>query len=165
MSGTGGTLILSLLHKTQPVPIATIIPVVLGEPAVDENDPVLNLLQMYLDRADPVNYARRVFSDPIGQPRHAFHVFGTNDSYAPVETQRTYAQAAGFDIVGPVVDAEDMKAIAEMRKRPAPPSRPSRPSTCPAATTTATSCRPRTPPRAGPSARCWPPSCATASPR
>jgi predicted esterase len=119
MSGTGGTLILSLLHKTQPVPIATIIPVVLGEPAVDENDPVLNLLQMYLDRADPVNYARRVFSDPIGQPRHAFHVFGTNDSYAPVETQRTYAQAANFDIVGPVVDVEDMKAIAAMRKRPA----------------------------------------------
>jgi predicted esterase len=119
LSGTGGTLILSLLHKTQPVNIAMLVPFVLGEAMVDEHDPVLNLLQMYLDRSDPVNYARRLFTDPLTQPRHVLHVFGTKDSYAPVETQRSYATAANFDIVGPVVDGEDMKAIADMRKRAA----------------------------------------------
>jgi predicted esterase len=122
MSGTGGTLILSLLHKTQPVNIAGLIPLVLGEPMVDENHPVLNLLQMYLDRSDPVNYGRRVFVDSLTQARHALHVFGTNDSYAPVETQRSYAQSAGFDIVGPVVDAKDMDDIANMRRRPPIPA-------------------------------------------
>jgi predicted esterase len=120
MSGTGGTLILSLLHKTQPVNIAGVIPLVLGEVSVDENHPVLNLLQMYLDRSDPVNYGRRVFADPLTKARHALHVFGTDDTYAPVETQRSYAQSAGFDIVGPVVDPEDMKAVASMQRRAIP---------------------------------------------
>jgi predicted esterase len=122
LSGTGGTLILSLLHKTQPVNIPQVLPFALGETKViDENHPVLNLLQMYLDRADPVNYGRRLFSDPIAPavPRHALHVFGTSDTYSPEATQRTYAQSAGFVIVGPVVDPVDMKDIAEMRKLPA----------------------------------------------
>jgi predicted esterase len=121
LSGTGGTLILSLLHKMQPVNIAGIIPLVLGELTVDDTHPVLNLLQMYLDRADSVNFGRRIFADPpMGiPPRHALQIFGTDDTYSPVETQRTFAQAAGFDIVGPVVDVEDLRAIAEMRKAPA----------------------------------------------
>jgi len=119
LSGTGGTLLLSLLHKTQPVNIPAVLPLALGEAQVNENHPVLNLLQMYLDRADPVNYGRRLFSDPIAPivPRHALHIFGTADTYAPEETQRTYAQSAGFVIVGPVVDP-----VAEMRKLPAIPA-------------------------------------------
>jgi hypothetical protein len=121
LSGTGGTLLLSLLHKTQPVNIPAVLPFALGEATVNENHPVLNLLQMYLDRADAVNYGRRLFSEPIAPlvPRHALHIFGTADTYAPDETQRTYAQAAGFVIVGPVVDPVDMKDIAEMHKLPA----------------------------------------------
>jgi hypothetical protein len=82
---------------------------------------VLNLLQMYLDRADSVNYGRRLFAEPIAPllPRHALMIFGTKDTFSPEPTQRTYAQAAGFPIVGPVVDPVDMKDIAEMRKLPA----------------------------------------------
>ena len=51
LSGTGGTLVRSLLQKMQPVNTA-LLPLVLGELTVDENHPVLNLLQMYLDRSD-----------------------------------------------------------------------------------------------------------------
>jgi hypothetical protein len=32
------------------------------------------------------------------------HVYGTSDSYAPVETQRRYAQAAAFQVALPLVD-------------------------------------------------------------
>jgi predicted esterase len=65
LSGTGGTLILSLLNKTQPVNIASLIPFALGEAKVSADHPVLNLLQMYLDRADPVNFGRRLFAEPL----------------------------------------------------------------------------------------------------
>src|SRR6185436_4215430 len=100
------------LNKTQPVNIASLIPFALGEATVSADHPVLNLLQMYLDRADAVNFGRRLFAEPLppALPRHSFHVFGSKDSYA---------RAAGFDIVGPVVDPDDMMEIAEMRRAPA----------------------------------------------
>jgi predicted esterase len=121
LSGTGGTLVLSLLHKMKPVDISALLPLVLGELSVDENHPVLNLLQMYLDRSDSVNFGRRIFAEPLMgvPPRHALMISGLNDTYAPNETQRTYATAAGFDIVGPVLDAVDMMDIMQMHKLPA----------------------------------------------
>jgi predicted esterase len=115
LSGTGGTLVLSLLGKKQPVNIAAVVPVVLGEAKADANHPVLNLLQMYLDRSDSVNYAPRIFADPPAgvPPRHALMIFGTGDTYAPVETQRTFARAAGFPLVGTVLDPDDLKEVAD----------------------------------------------------
>ncbi|MGA7742310.1 MAG: hypothetical protein WBP56_13220 [Polyangia bacterium] len=106
MSGTGGTLMLSLLDKTQPTNLAALLPALLGEPTVDTNDPVLNLIQMYFERSDPVNFARRLFREPItgARRRHVLHVYGTDDSYAPDETQRRYAQAAAFQVALPLVD-------------------------------------------------------------
>jgi pimeloyl-ACP methyl ester carboxylesterase len=106
MSGTGGTIMLSLLDKTQPVDLALVLPFMLLDSPVDENHPVLNLLQMYFERSDPVNFARRLFREPVpgAQRRHVLHVYGTSDSYAPNETQRRYAQAAAFQVALPLVD-------------------------------------------------------------
>jgi hypothetical protein len=109
LSGTGGTLTLSLLAKKQPVDIAAAVPLLLGDPTVDENHPVLAILQMYFDRSDGVNFGRRLFRDPpMGVPPHnALHVFGTDDTYSPLRTQQTYAQAAGFPVLtatGQVID-------------------------------------------------------------
>jgi dienelactone hydrolase len=106
MSGTGGTLMLTLLGKTQPVNLAAMLPSLLGDLSVDQNHPVLNLIQMYFERSDPVNFARRLFREPVtgAQRRHVLHVYGTSDSYAPVETQRRYAQAAAFQVALPLVD-------------------------------------------------------------
>jgi predicted esterase len=106
MSGTGGTLIYTILQKSQPVDMATTLPLVLGENAVGTDDQVLNLMQMYFERSDSVNFGRHLFLEPFEgvSRRHALHVYGTNDSYAPVETQRLYAVAAGFPIATPLVD-------------------------------------------------------------
>jgi predicted esterase len=106
LSGTGGTLTFSLLGKKKPVDIAAGVPLLLGDPKVDEDHPVLGLMQMYFERADPVNLGHRFFLDPpTGVPaRHVLHVFGTGDSYAPVQTQRAFAQAAGFPELMPVID-------------------------------------------------------------
>ena len=52
MSGTGGTLIYTLLGKTQPVNIPAVLPYLLGEvgpSAVDATHPVLGLMQMYFE--------------------------------------------------------------------------------------------------------------------
>jgi len=106
MSGTGGTLIFTLLQKSQPVNLADLLPFVLGENTVGTNDPVLNLMQMYFERSDSVNFARHLFLEPSldVSRHHALHVYGTNDSYSPVETQRRYAEAAGFPVATPLVD-------------------------------------------------------------
>jgi predicted esterase len=106
MSGTGGTLIYTLLQKSQPVNLATMLPLVLGENTVGDDDQVLNLMQMYFERSDSVNFGRHLFFEPYEgvSRRHALHVYGTNDSYSPVETQRLYAVAAGFPIATPLVD-------------------------------------------------------------
>ena len=103
MSGTGGTLIYTLLEKTQPINIPAVLPYFLGEPgpaALDANHPVLNLMQMYFDRSDSVNFGRRLFLEPLDTmtPHHLLHVYGTKDSYSVVDTQRAYALAARFQV-------------------------------------------------------------------
>lgn len=112
MSGTGGLLIETLLGKTAPVNLPAVLPPLLGEasadpkqPALTASDPVLNLMQMYFERSDSVNFGRRLFKEPgTGMtPHHVLHVFGTSDSYAVVPTQKAYALAAGFQVALPVL--------------------------------------------------------------
>jgi hypothetical protein len=40
----------------------------------------------------------------VAQRRHVLHVYGAFDTFAPIETQRRYAQAAGFQVAVPLVD-------------------------------------------------------------
>jgi pimeloyl-ACP methyl ester carboxylesterase len=111
MSGTGGTLLITLLQKEHPVSVKNLLPVLLSEPSVDEDDPVVNLVQMYFERSDTVNFGRRLFREPNpGVPaRHVLHIYGTKDSYAPVETQRRYAQAGRLSVATPFVDDYPIK--------------------------------------------------------
>jgi hypothetical protein len=105
LSGTGGMLKVSLLEKKNPVSVAAALPIVLSDPRVDGNHPVLNLLQMYFDRSDPVNHARRISVEPpMGvKPKSFLHIFGKDDTYSPDLTQKLFAQAAAIPVVNPVV--------------------------------------------------------------
>jgi len=116
MSGTGGTLMLSLLGKTKPVNLPLFLPALLGDLSADTNHPMLNLIQMYCERSDPVNFARRLLREPLegATRRHVLHVYGTADTFAPVETQRRYAQAAGLQVVLPLVDSYPTSAEYNM---------------------------------------------------
>lgn len=110
MSGTGGTLVPTLLGKTKPINIPAVLPYLLGEAgpaAVDANHPVLNLMQLYFERADSVNFGRRLFVEPLASmtAHHVLHVYGTGDSYSVVATQQAYALAAGFKAGAPIVDS------------------------------------------------------------
>jgi hypothetical protein len=116
MSGTGGTLILTLLGKTKPVDVPAVLPYILGEigpGAVDAGHPVLNLMQMYFERSDSVNFGRRLFKEPVEgmTPHHILHVYGLGDTYSVNPTQQAYGLAAQFKVAPPMLDAFGLDAI------------------------------------------------------
>lgn len=112
LSGNGGDLRLSLLHKTSPVNVAALLPALLSEDASGgalpggSFHPALNLVQMFFDRADPVNYAP-LLRGPAVTP-HVFMTFGLADSYSPEETMFAFARAAGFSVVEPLLGELDL---------------------------------------------------------
>ncbi len=123
LSGNGGDLTESLLHKTQPIDIAAAVPYALldgyiddmGRPRLSVGDfhPVLAIFQGYFDRVDPVNYARRLQTEPImGAPgRHVFMTYGLGDTYSTPETMGAYANASSMAIIGPVYERWEMPGV------------------------------------------------------
>jgi hypothetical protein len=116
LSGAGGNLILSLLHKTQPVDIPGLIAVLLQE-TPDEFHPLLNLLQMYLEPADPGNYGPLFFQAPPADvpAKDIFQSLGVVDHYTPVPAIMALAVAMGVQPVAPLllpVDGMDLAGVA-----------------------------------------------------
>jgi len=105
LSGTGGGLLLSLLEKSEPVDIASGISLVLQE-STSEFHPVLNLIQMYFEQVDPLNYAARIIRQ---RPEEAavpslFQTFGIGDSYTPDRSIEALSGVLGLSILTPVID-------------------------------------------------------------
>jgi hypothetical protein len=116
LSGNGGDLTLSLLNKTQPFDVAAAVPYALVDGAIDamgrpilaagDYNPALAIVQGFFERADPVNFARRLRIEPIsGDPgRHVFMTYGLGDHFAPPPTLQSFALAAGFVLVRPALE-------------------------------------------------------------
>lgn len=111
-TGQGATLKDALVTKTQPVNIKDSMWIALSETnpaAVDGNHPVLGILQMWADPADPLHYARQTVVVPGATPttpallRNIFQVMGKGDTYTPFEVQGNFALAGGLSFVGPEV--------------------------------------------------------------
>ncbi|MBM4376472.1 MAG: hypothetical protein FJ095_15430 [Deltaproteobacteria bacterium] len=116
LSGSGGTLGVSLLGKTKPTPsIANLVRVVflgLG-PDDDELDafhPAISLAQHVVDPVDPSNYARHLILEP--RPRLAAKSVymtegigpdGVGDAYSPPKGIEAHALAMGLPHAEPVV--------------------------------------------------------------
>jgi len=105
-SGAGGSLVLSLLGKTNPIDIASSVELVLNDGSLSDNHPVLNLLQQFIDPVDPLNYANPVFRSPFEGhgPRHVFQPYGLNDTYTPNRTQQVLGAAMGLQVAEPVIE-------------------------------------------------------------
>ena len=101
MSGTAGLLYLNLLHKTNPLDIPALVETFLRDEPVDENNPSLALVQMWVDRSDPANYAPlMVRKPPPGlAPRNIFQTEGFTDTYSPNIGIEAFATALGGDLV------------------------------------------------------------------
>lgn len=107
-SGSGGSLTLSLLNKTEPVDIASAVSFILTDGGrnggqANDRDVLLSLLQWHVDRVDPLNYARLFFrtqtADRPGQ--HALITYGYGDSYSPEPNQKAFAGASGAQLATP----------------------------------------------------------------
>ncbi len=104
-SGQGASLLDALLTKTSPVDIAAALPFALSDvdPSTpsglrgDGMHPVLSLLQMYLDPADPLNHAALIAPAALGG-HHVFQVYGQKDTFSPPITEMTYAVAAQLSV-------------------------------------------------------------------
>lgn len=109
LSGAGGLLIESLLNKTNPADLRSMMRVFLMEdlPRVSASGetvdplerahPLLNLVQTAFESVDPVNYAQYVFQEDLSElgivPRHVYMGSGVGDTYAPDATQFAMAKA------------------------------------------------------------------------
>jgi predicted esterase len=101
MSGTGGLLYLSLLHKTQPFDIPTIVASFLRDQPIDEDNPTLALAQMWVDRSDGANYAPLMARKPPpgNNPKNIYQLEGFTDNFTPNPCIEAFATGLGGDIV------------------------------------------------------------------
>jgi pimeloyl-ACP methyl ester carboxylesterase len=110
LSGEGGGLIDSLVTKTSPVNIRDMLYLPLeesGPKAVGAYHPVLGLLQQWIDPADPLHFARLAYAPSLTMGafhRNVFQPFGTDDTYAPSQTQLAFAFAGFLPLIKPIVD-------------------------------------------------------------
>lgn len=138
-SGNGGSLRHGLMTKTSPQNIPAGVALALQEFSAADLDnldslvlpdghvcdpnrpdapcgvwhPALNLLQQYIDPADPLNFAS-VLTEPPGPDetgKDVFQTLGVGDTYSPVEQMILYAHAGGFTEVSPDASASDPVVI------------------------------------------------------
>lgn len=106
LSGNGASLMDALLTKTEPVDITRLVPTMISDPGVVQVKtlhPVLNLLQAWLDPADPLHFSRLLTREPLDSypPKHVFQTFGLNDHYSPPVTMQSFALAGLIPHVSP----------------------------------------------------------------
>lgn len=101
LSGTAGLLYLNLLAKTKPLNIPALVETFVRDEPVDADNPSLALVQMWVDRSDPANYAPlMVRKPPAGvSPRAIFQTEGFTDTYSPNVGIEAFATALGGDLV------------------------------------------------------------------
>jgi pimeloyl-ACP methyl ester carboxylesterase len=128
LSGSAGNILYSIAYKTEPVNILAGIGLVLGlsDRDIEAFDigiyhPLLNLIQLFIEPADPMNYAVHWFADPLeGVPaRHILQVEGMGDSYSPPIGIEALGVAAGLVPVEPMlrdVDGFELKGILPVEK-------------------------------------------------
>jgi hypothetical protein len=110
LAGLGGHLANVLLKQEKPVDMSTILPFLLFDPdtkarlAGDATNPMLALVQGYLDAADPINYARQLHLEPPSSApdgHDVFMVYGMFDGFTVESTQQEYAKTAALSAADP----------------------------------------------------------------
>ncbi len=100
-SGTGGLLYLTLLNKTDPINFPALAETLLRDEPVDAENPSIALIQLWVERSDPVNYAPLMVRRPAAgiTPRSIFQTEGFTDTYTPNVCIEAFATAIGGDLV------------------------------------------------------------------
>ncbi len=119
LSGAGGLIYIALLYKTNPPTpsIPGVVSLFIRDEPLDEFNPFLSLVQMFIEPADPMNYARLLVREPPpGVPaKDIFQSEGLVDTYAPILGIEAFGVAMGLSPVAPVM--QDVPGFA-LRGRP-----------------------------------------------
>ncbi len=104
LSGAGGYLLGSLLEKTKPVNVRGMVQLALADGDVGTNHPLLNLVQLYFEEIDGVNYGKSFFAAPPDgmAAKHTFLGYGVADSFTPPGTIGALASSMGIHQVTPI---------------------------------------------------------------
>ncbi len=119
LSGGGGVLLYSLIDKELPVPIAPMIEAVFG--STEDLTPyhfLLNLFQMFLERADPVTYAPRMLRErpETWRPLHLFVSEGMKDGYTPPRNAEALCGASGLPQVEPIASLVPLYQLQDEKR-------------------------------------------------
>ncbi|HVV83069.1 MAG TPA: hypothetical protein VHE35_08305 [Kofleriaceae bacterium] len=122
LSGAGGCLYYALLNKTEPVDITGLVSSVVLDNPLDEFDPVLALLQTWVERSDTINYGPLLVRTPVRgpddqplAPKAIYQSLGLVDHYTPIPNIKALAIAIGGNLVAPQLEPVDGLAL---RQRP-----------------------------------------------
>ena len=115
LSGTGGSLVYSMLGKAQPYDTSVAIRIAAHEVEMDANHPVLHLIQHYFDETDPAVHAARFANPPSGVPTNVLDVFGRADTFTPPEAIEVMASSLAGDLALSAGSETDMNQVAEIR--------------------------------------------------
>ncbi len=105
-SGLGAILSITLQERKDIIDFAALLTTLLRLPdgeTLGDLHPVLNLIQTFIDRADPIAYADSYLTDPPeGAQRDFLQVEGFLDFASPARGQEAFAAAARFPVIAPV---------------------------------------------------------------
>jgi len=103
-SGAGSVLTEGMLTRTSPVDIKAGLELRIGE-SLNREHPVMTLLQTFLDRSDPINYAPLLIGRPLPGKlsKHVMEIWGKGDAISSESTMNNTAIAAGLLQAAPVV--------------------------------------------------------------
>ncbi|MEO1336680.1 MAG: hypothetical protein AAFV29_13600, partial [Myxococcota bacterium] len=104
-SGLGAILTITLLERRDVVNFRSLLSSLLRLPDDEQLDalhPVLNLIQQFIEPADPIAYARSYRDDPApGVPASILMVEGLRDFASPAQGQEAFSVAAGLPVIQP----------------------------------------------------------------
>jgi hypothetical protein len=116
LSGTGGIGYLGLLYKLAPVNFPMLVETLTRDSPMDEDNPILAVAQMWIERADGANYARFFVREPqtASGAKNIYQTEGFTDTYAPNKGIEAFATAVGGDLVK-TVDEADVPSLTQLR--------------------------------------------------
>ena len=105
LSGTGATISISILQRTDPLNFKALSELLLGidgRESLDPFHPALAVAQTAAEPADPIAYASHLVKDPLGggPSRHVMLTEGLKDTYTVADASEALGAAALFDIGG-----------------------------------------------------------------
>jgi hypothetical protein len=113
LSGAGGYITETVLVRTTPLDLMTLVRLVINVPAsetIDEFHPVLGLLQTLAEVSDPLNYARYWLARPTGAAKNLYVTSGLLDEDVPPIGAAWMAAAGGVPPVAPLFAFSDVFA-------------------------------------------------------